>query len=261
MKATKKIVGAACALVAAVALSAGSTFAWFVSNGTVTATGLTVDVVTSNSYLIISDDVNTLSDNKTTISLAPAEGTDADKLNPSAHETVTSNNDLINVSNWYTGKGTSPTDGKLDADTKETLAAFTGYVVVDDIYISVAAGSEAVTSVKMTMTEGTGWDSTVGNSAISVVLLWQNVTTSSAASETWEILEANAANSHAAAGVDLGGVTSEQYIQLKVMVYFDGNNTDVKGANAKDLKGVTLNFSFEDGTTTTDDTIGGEDNP
>lgn len=52
MKATKKIVGATAALVAAVALSAGSTFAWFTANDTVTATGLSVDVTTVNNLLI-----------------------------------------------------------------------------------------------------------------------------------------------------------------------------------------------------------------
>lgn len=52
MKATKKIVGAACALVAAVALSAGSTFAWFSASGKVTATGMKVQaVVPTNLYI------------------------------------------------------------------------------------------------------------------------------------------------------------------------------------------------------------------
>lgn len=52
MKATKKIVGATCALVAAVALSAGSTFAWFASNDTVTATGMSVTAVTNSNLYI-----------------------------------------------------------------------------------------------------------------------------------------------------------------------------------------------------------------
>lgn len=52
MKATKKIVGAACALVAAVALSAGSTFAWFSSNDTVHVDGMKVQAkVPENLYI------------------------------------------------------------------------------------------------------------------------------------------------------------------------------------------------------------------
>ena len=53
MKATKKIVGATAALVAAVALSAGSTFAWFATNSTVTANGMQVTVDSTQSYLLI----------------------------------------------------------------------------------------------------------------------------------------------------------------------------------------------------------------
>ncbi|MGN0804853.1 MAG: hypothetical protein ACI4MS_05680 [Candidatus Coproplasma sp.] len=52
MKATKKIVGAACALVAAVALSAGSTFAWFTTSAEVTATGMHVQAVVPSSLMI-----------------------------------------------------------------------------------------------------------------------------------------------------------------------------------------------------------------
>lgn len=46
MKATKKIVGASCALVAALALSAGSTFAWFTSNSNVSVSQIQANVVT-----------------------------------------------------------------------------------------------------------------------------------------------------------------------------------------------------------------------
>ncbi len=64
MKATKKIVGAACALVAAVALSAGSTFAWFAQNAKVTVTGVKVqatvptNIYIENGYKSIVNDVN-----------------------------------------------------------------------------------------------------------------------------------------------------------------------------------------------------------
>ena len=52
MKATKKIVGATAALVAAVALSAGSTFAWFATNNTVDVTGMNVSVTSGNSLWV-----------------------------------------------------------------------------------------------------------------------------------------------------------------------------------------------------------------
>lgn len=254
MKATKKIVGAACALVAAVALSAGSTFAWFVSNGSVTATGLQVDVTTSNSYLVISDAYDTLrTENSTTISLAPTAAT---KLNPSAYEkTITSGNDLVSVSNWYTGKGTTPDNGELDNTSKTTLTSFDTFVIEEDIFVSVATGSEPVSSVEMTMAAVDGWDTTVGNSAISVIVLWQKITNGAAKSDWSDYVEANDANNHALiqnegdTTLKLGEVTEENYLQIHIMVYFDGNNDDVKGTNAKSLEGVTLNFTFTDGRT------------
>jgi len=52
MKATKKIVGAAVALVAAVALSAGSTFAWFTAGGSVQASGMQVKATVPSSLLV-----------------------------------------------------------------------------------------------------------------------------------------------------------------------------------------------------------------
>lgn len=52
MKATKKIVGATAALVAAVALSAGSTFAWFATSDQVTVSSMNVNVAVTNNLLI-----------------------------------------------------------------------------------------------------------------------------------------------------------------------------------------------------------------
>lgn len=257
MKATKKIVGAACALVAAVALSAGSTFAWFSSNGEVTATGLEVDVNTSNAYLIISDSTD-FSGKLKTISLAPTTVT---KLLPSAYETTATldpadDTCITKVGNWYTGEGEDTEDGTLVTSTKAPLTAenFSSYVVMDDIFVSVAPGSMEVTHVNLTVEakhgETTGWDTTNGNSPISVVLLYQTITTGSDVG-AWTKVELNAANNHTLTGgkLDLGALQADgaDYIQLKVMVYFDGNNEAVTTKNSANLNGVTLDFKFVDG--------------
>lgn len=82
MKATKKIVGAACALVAAVALSAGSTFAWFSNSGKVTATGMNVKAKTSEALVISNSNSDTAewgitaaSSDEDTTELTPASTT------------------------------------------------------------------------------------------------------------------------------------------------------------------------------------------
>ncbi len=192
MKATKKIVGAACALVAAVALSAGSTFAWFSSNGTVDATGLEVAVSTNNAYLIIADTAANLTKGWKTISLenvGKVDGTGENagtkvpvELKPSAYKTVTTKvNTTTNekeidqitdpttlnpadatcvtkVANWYTAQGTSATNGTIETDkdtgapVQETLTDFGGYVIVTNLYVSVP-GTVVVKDVNTTVTD------------------------------------------------------------------------------------------------------------
>ena len=60
MKASKKIVGATAALVAAVALSAGSTFAWFATSGTAKIDGLTVNVKSPTNLYIAASYTNNI---------------------------------------------------------------------------------------------------------------------------------------------------------------------------------------------------------
>ncbi len=253
MKASKKIIGASCALVAAVALSAGSTFAWFSSNGEVTATGLQIDVNTSNAYLLISDSTD-FSGKLKTISLAPA--TEATKLLPSAYETTATldpadDTCITKEGNWYTGEGKAVDDYELVTTTKKALTSgnFSSYVIVDDIYVSVAEGSMAVSSVNLTIEATPAWATDDGNAPISVVLLYQTIDTGASIGE-WTKVELNAANNHTLTGgkLDLGALKADgaDYIQLKVMVYFDGNNEDVTTENSGNLSGVTLNFKFVD---------------
>lgn len=273
MKATKKIVGAACALVAAVALSAGSTFAWFVTNGNVTATGMQIDVNTNNSYLIISEDAAKLrtdnSSNKT-ITLAKATGESA--LLPAAHCTVDTTasdtgainehkvlvNDLVNASSWYTAEGTSTTDGTLKTASAIEAGDFSKYVLVDEIYVSVSTGSDDVSAVYMTVEN---MDSIVkgnaataeskSNEAVSIVILYRTqneVDTSGNATAEYDMVELNSANGHALTGgkLNIGGVTDTTHIQLQVMVYFDGNNQYVNGSMAKKLTGLSFGLKFSD---------------
>lgn len=77
MKATKKIVGAACALVAAVALSAGSTFAWFNAKNEATATGLTIKATTPANLAIVEGYKTNVTDvSKSTISMTDGNTND-----------------------------------------------------------------------------------------------------------------------------------------------------------------------------------------
>lgn len=296
MKATKKIVGAACALVAATALAAGSTFAWFSTNGTVDATGMKIEVNTNNAYLIIADSAANLKNEAKTMTLVSS----TDKLLPSAYrtatvtgegdsKTVTTKDDttkaasgegsIVHEGSWYTAQGLESTDGTIDVDTKSVLTDFAKYVVVDEIFVAVSAGSTAVNEIEMSVTADPVWNATNGtttktegegesavtttvgtnNSAISVVILYQTIDADHTTLGNWNIAELSqegneyGAANHKFTGGDtlkLGGIapsaTYANYIQIRVMVYFDGNNADVKTSNSVNLTGVTLSFQFND---------------
>lgn len=106
MKATKKIVGAACALVAAVALSAGSTFAWFQTSSHVTATGMKVQATVPTSLYIADGYKTAASDvNETVIDYKDANAT---SLSPAAIATEI-------------GTGTNNDNGTADDTTDDYM--------------------------------------------------------------------------------------------------------------------------------------------
>ncbi len=107
MKATKKIVGAACALVAAVALSAGSTFAWFSSNEKVEVTGMRLQAVVPDALFIKEGVVtNVASITETSLDFADTAET---KLNPATiAESATEGTFEVKSAATYT---TNPTGG------------------------------------------------------------------------------------------------------------------------------------------------------
>lgn len=295
MKATKKIVGAACALVAAVALSAGSTFAWFSSNGTVNATGMQVNIKTDNSYLAIARASSDIKAGLTKISLADVGGEDLELL-PSAYEAdstlepgAADNSKLItNASQWYTAQGKDANDGTIVESTKHALvetkdatgddAAYdiAKYVVSTDLYVGVL-GATGVEDIEMIMKVGKPTDATTdqSNAAMSIVILYRVVDfeTEETAGPAWSKVDYTGAtaagengvtlqvNKPAGEGATATTITESNYVQVKVLVYFNGAHADVYTANQLKLTGITLDFAFTDGDTTPDWTPGNQTVP
>ena len=122
MKATKKIVGAACALVAAVALSAGSTFAWFATSNTVSVTEMKVQAtVPMNLYIEGGYELDMTKFSKTSLAINDSEVT---PLTPAAIST-----DTGAALKTITGSGDSATatvnnfDGSTASTTLNVLKA------------------------------------------------------------------------------------------------------------------------------------------
>lgn len=114
MKATKKIVGASCALVAAVALSAGSTFAWFTSNANVSVGQIEANVVTMGGDLQIAVKSQTL---------LTADETEAGGLKAGEYKEGELGAYAYEVKNPFTGKApvltaVTSTDGKTFTERK-----------------------------------------------------------------------------------------------------------------------------------------------
>lgn len=178
MKATKKIVGAACALVAATALAAGSTFAWFSSNGTVSATGLNVNVSTNNAYLIIAENTTALTTTDAAdlkeldLSTIGKTGETYTKLLPSAYKAIESVSgktvtlkekttkeegatetgapSITTATTWYTGQGTNFEDGTIELYKVGDDHPTNKYAVGDE----VPAPTETDPNAKKTLAEG-----------------------------------------------------------------------------------------------------------
>lgn len=147
MKATKKIVGAACALVAAVALSAGSTFAWFSQSGKVTATGMFVKAKTTEALVIANENDKELdkwgitaksTDTKTT-TLTPTSTVDAKKFYNVNEEYLTK----VDYQSGYASE-------EAIFEESENATAETGdkYYVTHTYYIKAEASKDSEKSVK-----------------------------------------------------------------------------------------------------------------
>lgn len=156
MKATKKIVGAACALVAAVALSAGSTYAWFAANNEVSADGMTVSAV-SPANLLIAEGYQTdiASVTKSSIQM----GLSVTEMWPVAISTtkVTTGTAIAEG----TATGTEVEDGQLYAYD----ATFTGGTAPGANEVGTPTGYTEVGDGKVGATGGFKWTSGNGTSS------------------------------------------------------------------------------------------------
>lgn len=249
MKATKKIVGAACALVAAVALSAGSTFAWFASNNSVKASGLKLTVNTSSSYLIIGNSA------QSKVSDIRAEGgktettftASASKLTPVAHETLTSTTvDKVSSEDglWYTQVADAP-NSSASSGAKTKITNMTGYVLTDCLYFSVKAGSgdSGALSVQAVEVKKDGGELS-GNETVKPVsvifVCGANLVEYKFKGAVWD----KVGESSQLATTVKDSTLDSDLVRVDVYVYYDGENTEVYSDNATNLVGAEISVSF-----------------
>ncbi len=266
MKSLKaQFIGAiAMVLVAAIAMGS-STYAWFSMNAKVDAQNMAVVAKSDNAYLLISKTNSTASaiqtENVTVVNFdmtaapqklypaAPAltndevaylttSGKDVSGTTiTTAGVKVTTPATAATVTNWYTANATGPTVSTIDASSARQLTAFTDYVLVETLYLTVAAGSNGVNNLTVTPTF------TQLNSGVDLTAVKAIVTTSDGGFTATPL-----SSTGNGTPVDIKGnnttLTDTTVRTVNVYLYVDGNVDQIYTNNMTNLKGVKLDLAF-----------------
>jgi predicted ribosomally synthesized peptide with SipW-like signal peptide len=289
MKATKKIVGAACALVAAVALSAGSTFAWFTSNDKVSVDGLKASVKSDGTYLLISH-----TDYSSTTSAASIQtsiwsevnennnlakysfsNTDYTNLFPTAHtlggESVTTSNFqwyYMYSNNVSTSTGVTSTKHIIGSDNSDNL---NDYVIKETFYITTAKNTYTaqdlyVSTIKFTQ------ETSKTNLPVKVLVVcgdnWSEFSpvktttqgTVEAKSENGVITNTYTYNSNASGHTNNSlaaevGTTSSPVVKVDLYIYYDGEDETLTTNNFDTISKLDLEIEIKANSVSTTQTV------
>lgn len=232
---TQLLAAIAMVLVASIALGS-STYAWFASNTKVDATGMQVTAQSTQAFLLISNAKSTAeeiqTENKTSVELTVTA--DEAKLMPAAHETITKAAEAaVDQNKWYTGFSADPTKVEMNAGTKQTLTAFTGYVIHKQVWVTVAKNSTPVKDLSVS--------ATIGNKATGTITQAKVLVASSDAAA--ELSSATTAPTTKLTGATTT-ITDSTVVALDIYIYIDGNDSAVFTNNFNSLDTATISLSF-----------------
>lgn len=232
---TQLLAAIAMVLVASIALGS-STYAWFASNSKVTANGMQVTAQSTQAFLLISNTNKTAdtiqTENKTSVELTVTA--DEAKLMPAAHETITKAAEAaVDQNKWYTGFSADPTKVEMNAGTKQTLTAFTGYVIHKQVWVTVAKNSTPVKDLSVSATIGNKNTGTITQAKVLVA-------SSDAAAE---LSSATTAPTTKLTGATTT-ITDSTVVALDIYIYIDGNDSAVFTNNFNSLDTATISLSF-----------------
>jgi hypothetical protein len=263
MKNMKKIIPALAMLLVSAVLLGTSTFAWFSMNTSVTVTGMELIAKTNNATLLISKTNTTASaiqtENVITVDMelsgasatvfpsAPALTSAeaaylsvAEGHNTTAGAAISTAGVIIDnaakadaVTNWYTASALAPAAATIKTDTAVQLTTFTGYVIKEVVYLTVAAGSNSVNNLRVTPTitqKSTGND--VGAVKILIVTSDGGFANLTNGSGSTDIKGNNTA------------LTDSTVLTVTFYIYYDGNAANVYTNNAANLTGATISLAF-----------------
>lgn len=228
MKATRKLIPAIAMLLISAVMMSTATFAWFTTNGTVSADGITISAKANTTYLLISDETTFEGDlsDLTTISLTGVTGIKYPVKWAGDYTTA----------KWQKAVGTDFDDGTAKGSYSDVTDT-TEYVLTTKLYVKIANGYDPAKDLKLTSATVTG-----GSQAAAVVV-------KCGSNYNWTTGGNGATpNNETVLATD---VTPDNYLTLEVFVYIDGDHEDVTNANFEKnlLANLGIALTFEVGET------------
>jgi hypothetical protein len=257
----KKLVPALCLLLISALLLGTSTYAWFSMNTTVTAAGMQIEAKSNDTWLLINDTETTAAGIQSDALIAETVSVDEDvfpsspaltaaeagylttagkKVDGTAITTAGVQVDnaakAATVTNWFTAKALAPSAAAIDTATARQLTAWTDYVVVQNFYLTVAAGADDAYQLTVTPTitqEGAGSDV----SAVKFLIV------------TSDGGYAAISTANNGTAVDIKGnntaITDSTVVTVTLYIYYDGDETPVYTNNKANLTGASIGLQFD----------------
>lgn len=250
--AVKKLIPAAGMLALSASMLATSTYAWFSMNKDVTVSGMSVTAKSDTAFLVVkkaalTNDTNTVAGLQSEALIADTATTATAQLYPTAHETIaaTDNYTAIEAADqttatdtdiWYYKYSTDPatSNTSVTAATPVPVADFDKYVLVNafDLTVKNNGGGASISNLKVSSCTITATDG--GDQAVKVLVAGPN------GNAEFD----GAGNANGSDNVICNSVTNSDLSQVRVYVYWDGNDTDVYTNGVEDLKSTAVTVGF-----------------
>ena len=224
MKASRKLIPAfAMLLIAAVMMSTAS-YAWFVTNGTVQATGMSITAKANTTYLMIS---------------STSDGFESDITQATIENVSTTGTKypvVYDGTDWKKAVGKDFSDGTATGGYA-TVTDTGEYVVSQKFWVKVAAGYDSASNFKLSSIKVTG-----ASQAVSVM-----VEAGSAVNYTTFAYDAGTTTHSVVGGNLYDTVTSSTALEFTVNIYINGDHPDVTNQNFLDnmFNNLRVDLTFE----------------
>lgn len=262
MKMSKTIIPALAMLVVSAVMLTTASLAWFAMNNSVTAEGMQVNIQSDSLFLYIAAaNKDTILDAEDIIGLKQTEATgipldDVTDLYPAAYENVVNSADLKNLEKWYTASGLTPDSAAIDDNSKKTLkvlddekiakgetpTGFAGYVARYKYYVTLAKGSQDISSLTVSELKIVATEDGDYLSPVRVVVATEyglEEFNSGKSSGTVNLLDHD--------GNEDDGLSEEEVLEIYVYVYYNGNDTNVTTNNLDKIAEATISFKLQTG--------------